>query len=290
MGQYVIRNGELLRKENASLPLDNRGTLYGDGLFETMRCKGVIIPFYDLHWERLTAGLTMLKMDYETSFNKETLWNAIQRILHKEKMYVGASVRVNCIRKIGGKYTPTNNGVDYFIEAFVLKEDEYILNQPGLKLGLYTEVPKPISPISQFKNSNAIPMILAGIYAQSIQVDECLLLNSRGYITESISSNVFFKMGNDMLTPSLETGCVNGTMRKIMMDLIPKAGFNLLESDCLTPDLLNASDEVFITNAVAGIKWVVAYERKRYFYKTSQALLHQLNTHFHQMHTRYSIR
>ncbi len=288
MGKYVILNGAILPKEQAFLRVDNRGTLYGDGLFETMRCKGVIPPFFNLHWQRLSAGLHFLKMDYSMSFSKETLLQSIQRLLTKEKLFFGSSVRINCIRKTGGKYTPTQNGIDYFIEAFPLENDEFALNKEGLNIGLFDAVPKPVSPLSAFKNSNATPMVLAGIEAREMNWDECLLYNTNGHLCESISSNVFFKVGNEIATPSLAAGCVDGTVRKLLLDIIPKAGYRFFEIDNIHDEILNTAEEVFLTNAVAGIKWVSGFGRKRYFYKTSQILMDALNREFNAMHIEMS--
>lgn len=286
MGQYISWNGTILPKAKANVAVSNRGTLYGDGLFETMRCKGIIPPFYDLHWERLEAGLRFLKMDFQAAFSKKSLLDSIQLLIHKEKLYNACSVRVNCFRKEGGKYTPTNNEVEYFIEAFPVKQPAYELNKTGLKLGIFEGVPKPISPLSNIKHSNALPLILAGIYKTERKWDDCFLLNERESLVEATSSNIFIKIENKIITPSLSSGCVNGTIRKIMPILAKQAEIEFQEENFIHPDILNHADEVFLSNAVSGIQWVVAYNKLRYFYQTAQKLTKSLNTYFEQEHAR----
>lgn len=285
MGKYILWNGSIVPKETANISVTNRGTLYGDGLFETMRCKGIIPPFYDLHWNRLESGLQFLKIDFQHTFNKQTLLESIQQLIHKEKFYNACSVRVNCFRKEGGKYTPTNNDLEYFIEAFPLPETSFTLNKKGLKTGIFEGVPKPISPLSKFKHSNALPSILAGIYKTEQKLDDCFLLNEHDSLVEAISSNIYIKKGNKLFTPALSTGCVNGTIRRIMPLLANQAGLELSEEAFIHPDILNDADEVFVTNAISGIQWVVAYNRKRYFYQTSQKLIWLLNAYFEEQHT-----
>lgn len=284
MGRYILWNGKIIPKEKATVPVCNRGTLYGDGLFETMRCKGIIPPFYSLHWDRLEAGLKSIKMNYSNAFTKKTLFQSIQKLLHKEKLYNASSIRVNCFRKEGGRYTPLRHEIDYFIEAFPLDSTQYLLNEQGLKVGLFEEVPKPISPLSNLKHSNALPLILAGIHKEEKKWDECFLLNNKDSLVEAISSNLYIKVNDRIITPSLATGCVNGTIRKIMPRIAQKAGIILEQHDYISPEILDVADEVFISNAVMGIQWVVAYNKRRYFYQTAKVFNQLLNEYFEEKH------
>lgn len=290
MGKYILYNGTIFPKSKAKIPVYNRGTLYGDGLFETMRCKGIIPPFFDLHWERLESGLTFLKMDFQSAFSKDSLFTSIQQLIHKEKYYNSCRVRVNCFRKEGGKYTPTTNEVEYFVEAFPLENTGYTLNATGLKMGIFEGVPKPISPLSRFKHTNALPLILAGIHKVERNWDDCFILNDRDGLVEAISSNIFIKVENKIITPALSSGCVDGTIRKVIPILAEKAQLEFQEENFIHPDILNRADEVFITNAISGIQWVVAYNKRRYFYQTAQHFTNLLNTYFEKEHSRMATR
>lgn len=286
MGRFILYNGTILPKSKAKIPAYNRGTLYGDGLFETMRCKGIIPPFFDLHWDRLETGLQFLKMDFQSTFNKQELYTSIQKLIHKEKYYNACSVRVNCFRREGGKYTPTNNEVDYFAEAFPLNSVAFTLNKAGLKTGIFEGVPKPVSPLSRFKHSSALPLVLAGIHKLERNWDDCFLLNDKESLVEAISSNIFIKIEDKIITPALSSGCVDGTIRKIIPILAAQANIEYREENYIHPDILNHAEEVFITNAISGIQWVVAYNKKRYFYQTAQCFTELLNSYFQKEHSR----
>lgn len=284
MGNFILWNGEIIPKNQATVPVYNRGTLYGDGLFETMRCKGVVPPFYALHWNRLESGLKYLKMNYNEAFTKKTLFASIQKLIRREKLFKACSIRINCFRKEGGKYTPEKHEIDYFIEAFPLESTQFTLNKKGLKVGLFEEIPKPLSPLSNIKHSNALPLILAGIHKTEKEWDECFLLNTKDSLVEAVSSNLYIKIKNRIITPSLDAGCVNGTIRKIMPAIVQKAGFVMEEHEYINPEILDEAEEVFISNAVSGIQWIVAYNKKRYFYQTAQLLNQLLNEHFEEKH------
>jgi branched-chain amino acid aminotransferase len=79
-----------------------------------------------------------------------------------------------------------------------------------------------------------------------------------------------------LYTPALAEGCINGVMRKVILDLAAKARIYVYETELKPNDLIRA-DEIFLTNAVQGIQWVGAYKSKRYFNKVSKTLIDALN-------------
>jgi branched-chain amino acid aminotransferase len=85
--------------------------------------------------------------------------------------------------------------------------------------------------------------------------DDALLLNEQGHLAECTSANVFLVRGREILTPPLSSGCLPGITREALLDIIPAAGYTLLEQD-LVPGDLDSADEVFIsstTREVAGV-------------------------------------
>ena len=127
-----------------------------------------------------------------------------------------------------------------------------------------------------FKNIHAQIYIQAAIYAQEKNIGDVLVLNSDDNIIEATSSNVFLVSGGDLYTPKLSSGPVGGVMRATIINLAISMGIKVFECN-LTPQELLKADEVFLTNAVQGIKWVSSYRTKRYFNKTANKLLDAFN-------------
>ncbi len=265
-------NGCLISNEVPIFGADNRSFRYGDGLFETIRVFEYKIPFLDLHKQRLLAGMQALKMnippDWEIGFIDKEVNKLLNyyRITHQEieskqennltNKQGNFRLRFAVFRKSGGLYTPTNNDVDFCIEATILLENAFLLNNSGLLLSIFDEIPISASKISKFKTSNSLPYIMAAIYRQEQKTDDCFMLNLEGRICESVSANIFgVTSDNKLITPPINEGCIEGIMRKIVLQTAQNLEIICKENPISINDLLEFK-EVFITNAIQGIRWV----------------------------------
>jgi branched-chain amino acid aminotransferase len=96
-------------------------------------------------------------------------------------------------------------------------------------------------------------------------------------IVEATSSNAFLLYGSELYTPPLTDGCVEGVMRAFLLkELLPKMGVSCREIS-FNKEILEKADEMFSTNAVQGIQWVVGYKNRRFFNKRSKLLSVALN-------------
>jgi branched-chain amino acid aminotransferase len=117
---------------------------------------------------------------------------------------------------------------------------------------------------------------MAGIYKNTYSLDECFLVNDKGNITEAISSNIFAVKNGVLYTSPIADGCVDGVMRKKIIELA-KANRIAVDELSIVQSVLLGADELFLTNAINGIRWIVAYKEKRYFNNTSKKLVEKLN-------------
>lgn len=277
MSEYIVYNGEYIKKESFQLSVNNRSFRYGDALFETIHANGREVQFFEKHFERLKHGMKKLKMNIPNTFNELKIKHEISGLLSRNKLFQGARVRLSIYRNEGGLYTPKTNETSYIIEAERLDDEVYVLNKKGHKIDIFSEIPKTINYFSELKSSNSLLYVLAGIFKSENKLDDCLLINENKNITEAVSSNIFIVKGNSIYTPSLDEGCIPGIMRDTILDISSNLGFIVFD-DCILiqSDLLQA-DEIFLTNAIAGIRWVVAFQEKRYYNKVSQQLIKELN-------------
>ncbi len=274
MGQitFVCINGEFLPSDKPVFFGSNRAFKYGDGLFETMRAIGTTVPFLNQHFERLRKSAAVLQMELPENFSVSFFQKQISRLLNANKLFNGAKIRLSLYRKDGGNYQPLSNKADYYIECSPLESKNFSLNAKGLKIGVFSEWKKPINELSSIKSANALFYVKSAIYSRSENLDESLLLNEHNQIIESTSSNLFILSNNNLITPSLSEGCLPGIMREIIIQLALNEKITVYDDVCISEnDILNA-DEVFLTNAVSGIKWVVAFQNRRYFCKTAKKL------------------
>jgi branched-chain amino acid aminotransferase len=223
--------------------------------------------------------MNILKMNVPAKFSFDAfkLNDEIIRLSVKNKCFLGTRVRLSVFRNDGGLYTPENNEVSYVIEAIALKNTKFELNQVGLKVDIFEQYKKPVSKLSNLKTSNSLLYILAADYRKNYFFDEMLLLNENNFLIESISSNLFICKDEIIYTPSLSEGCISGVMRKKIIEISRKNNFEVINDCMLTEENLLQADEIFLTNAVTGIKWVGAFKKRRYFNRISKTLINLLN-------------
>lgn len=273
---YINFNGSYFKEDEPIFNVKNRGFRYGDALFESIRVINGKPCFIEDHFFRLKRGMETLKLrPGKISFND--LKGQIEELLEKNGVTKGGRVRLSVFRSGEGLYAPENDDKSYVIEAKPIDDNEYVLNEVGLNVDTYNDVKMYRNSLSQIKTTNSIPNVLAGIYKNENGLDECILLNDAGRIAETISSNIFLYKNNNLYTPSLDEGCMDGVMRKQILRVAKDLNLNVFEG-MLNGTMLLQADEMFLTNAIYGIQWVASYRQKRYFNKASKEILDYINT------------
>jgi len=277
---YINFNGKLTPISKPILQGDNRAFRYGDGIFETMLWKKGQIRLLHEHVERLQAGMKTLKLEGVEHFGPSELAQLSAELLTKNEIDDKiCRLRLQVYRSGSGLYSPISNQPEFILQASPL---EGLTNEAtqhsGLTIDVYREHFKPYSGLSALKSINSLLFVLAGLYRKEQGLDEVIILNQDGLICETISSNIFVSYRQQIYTPALSEGCVAGTMRKTVLELAKKEGIEITEAK-IDPQILEEADEVFLTNAIRGVQWVMGYRNKRYFNQWSkrfQAMIHRL--------------
>ncbi len=251
---FVSLNGQVKPANEPVLLISNRGYRYGDGLFETMRLVNSRVPLATLHFARLFQGLTLMKYAVPVSFTAPRLLGEIGALAAQNQCSDLARVRLTVFRGNGDLYGEEKE-LNYTIECSPVPEQLNRFNEEGLSIGIYNEARKQAGPFSNLKSTNFHPYSLAAIFAREHQWDDCLVMNDHGNITDSTIANVFIIKDEVVYTPILDDGCVNGAMRKYLLDEMKKAGYLVVETS-LTPETLENAEACFLSNALRGIDWV----------------------------------
>lgn len=273
--KHLIIDGSIYSEADAVFTSKNRSFRYGDSLFETMRAYQDQVFFFGEHFTRITESALQLKMQIPASFDKTKLHCEIIALLKKNRLYKGARVRLSLYRKDGGNYIPEINNCSYMIEVSELESIKYGHQERGLSTGVFPDMKKPSNFLSHIKSANALLYVISGIYAKENNWDECIILNEKNKICEATSSNIFIVKGTTILTPPVTDYPLQGIMRKKIIEL-SQENYTVFESSLTVADLLDA-DEIFLTNAVVGIKWVLCFLNRRYYHNVSAELLIKLN-------------
>ncbi len=259
-----------------TVPVTNRGFLYADGIFETLRAVRGQVLFLDDHFQRIREGLKAHRIHAPLGFTPAAIQADIARLLEAEGVQDAARIRMNLTRSGDGYYTPSDSGLDVLITASPLDTVEYTLNEKGLSTDIYPEMKCTPNHLSRYKNIASNLYVQSGLWAQAHQLDTALIQNDRMGIIESTASNLFLVSNGVLYTPGLDSGATAGVMRTQIINLALESGMKVYECN-LTPQNLLVADEVFLTNAVRGIQWVSSYRTKRYFNAATSELVRQLN-------------
>ncbi len=274
--EYLLFNDEFHAVDAPVLTTSNRGFKFGDGLFESMRMINQKLQFADLHADRLAAGMKALKIEGHALMDDYFLRQKTADLVKKNRWNGNVRFRFSVYRQGAGVYTPESNKSGYVLEGIPLNVMAYELNSKGLIIDVFDEMTKSINKLSNFKTSNALLYVMAGLFKTSNRLDEAIILNQSGFLCESISSNIFIVYDKQIYTPALTEGCVGGVMRTTIMEICKMNDIPIIEAQ-ISPEILKEAEEVFITNATQGIQWIMGYGRKRYFNEFSKFLNEKLN-------------
>ena len=265
-------NGEVFGSKKKIFNASNRAFLYGDALFETIRMFEGELPFLDKHLKRLREGLTFFKYKIPKNYTVPFFQKEIKKLTKGN-----TRIRLTVFRNSGGLYTPLDFSPQFLITATPLNESQFHLNKKGLNIGLFDDFQLPCTPFSNLKTTNSLPYIMAGIYKEEQNLSDCILLNEKGRIAEASSSNIFLFKNNEIITPSLSEGCISGTLRQSLIDIAKVEKLKVHEIP-VTLSALQLADEVLLTNAIQGIRWVKSFNNE-YSYTNTQTktLLQKLN-------------
>lgn len=276
MSDFILFNDEFIAAEQAVLKAGNRSFKFGDGLFESMRMRNGKLQFAEQHADRLRAGMKAIKMDGHVLFDEYFLRQKTNELFKKNKLNGDVRFRLAVYRDGEGLYSPQSNKPGYLLESQALNLNYYELNKKGLIVDIYDELTKPINKLSNYKTNNALLYVMAGLFQKQHRLDEAVILNQNGFLCESTSSNVFVVYQKQIYTPALSEGCVAGVMRSMVLQLAKMNDIPLIEAQ-ISPEILKEAEEVFVTNASSGIRWVMGYGKKRYFNEMAKYLTAKLN-------------
>lgn len=270
-------NGVIV-SEDANVLVQNRGFLYGDAVFETVKIVNEKILFLEDHYFRLMSSMRVIRMEIPMNFTLEYLEEQILSLVKNNKIASSARARITVYRNNGGYYLPQNNEVSFLIKASsVLENKEYSLSEQEYEVDLYKDFYITKQLLSSIKTTNRLINVTGSIYAYENGLDNCILLNDSKNVVEALQGNIFMLTGNKLITPPVSEGCLNGVMRKQILELAKKIEGIEVAEEIISPFDLQKADELFITNVIKGIQPITKYRKKEFSIEISKTLTTTLN-------------
>jgi len=260
MNNIIFLNGKFLPDDRAMVSIFDRGFMYGDWLFETMRSYDGTIFALDLHLERLVGSAKIIGISLRQS--KKYLSNIVHNTLKINGLTSGnAYVKLIITRGLdcGGRIIPPKS----------LKPTIAIIARPldVKKIKHYQHkgmgavfISNKIRPIPQVKSLNLLANITGLIEANQTRMQEGIFTRGNK-ILEGAITNIFISDGKSLKTPPIKDGILAGVTRRLVIELAKKQGIKIVEISLTMEDLKNSA-EAFLTNSIMEIVPLVRIEKK----------------------------
>ena len=250
----INSNGNLVSSSDAGLSFFNRGFSYGDALFETVKAVGDKLLFWEDHYFRLMASMRLLRMEIPMTFTPEYFVDQCMQLIQAQEVNSPAwRLRLTVFRDSGGRYTPDHSRVAFVIGCESLTQDRFLDEIVKYRVDLYKDHYVQAAMLPTLKTNNKILNVLGSIFAKENDLDNCILINDKKEVTEALQSNLFLLFGQEIHTPPLTSGCLDGIIRKQIIRMAKELDLTLKER-VINPFDLQKADELWLTNTIQGIR------------------------------------
>ena len=251
MSNFIFLNGKIISDIDANISSADRGFLYGDGIYETLRSyNGKPFKLAD-HLERMRDSARQLKISFD--YTNADIGERINELLEKNHTQ-DAYIRITLSRGSGGGRLQMDDNIEptTLIQVKPFSPYDSKLYDEGMSLVVSDYKRSTTCLISRYKSTNLLQSILRKEEAKKKSAHEAIILNTDSYVAECVVSNIFMVSDGNVITPSLDTNILPGITRKTVLDICSNTGIPVSEEHFMVERLLK-SDEVFITNSLMEI-------------------------------------
>lgn len=262
MSLLVNINGQLVPKEQATVSVFDHGLLYGDGVFEGLRCYSGHVFRLREHLDRLWKSALAINLVIPTS--QESLGEEIRRTLAANS-FQDAYIRLLVTRGSGTLGLDPNRcshpQIIIITDLITLYPEQFY--QDGLELVTASTIrnhPAALSP--RIKSLNYLNSILAKMEGLRAGCVEALMLNHKGEVAECTADNIFIVSQGRLWTPPTDAGILDGITRNAVLELAQKEGIGVCQNPMTRHDVY-ISDECFLTGTAAEVIPVVRLDGRQ---------------------------
>ena len=253
---YASVDGKRTPLDEGTVPITDRGFLYGDSVYDVFRTYSGVPLLGAEHWQRLLRSASLIQLRISDSMQE--LHAEVARTIaawHKNGGTGDAYVRYTYTR--GGGPINLYPAPDLLpLRVIIVKTiPEWPAHHysEGLTLAIPSVRRNPINALNPFiKGGNYLNNVLGVLEARELGAEDCLMLNQKQYLTEASNSNVLFVIDETVQTPSVESGILSGLTKGVVSELCMSAGISFNETLLSVNDIRSAT-ECFVTSTTREI-------------------------------------
>lgn len=244
--RYILHDEAIRQASDPALAPGQVGLLSGWGVFSTLRVADGVLFAFERHWARMLRDAAAMHVPMPA--DSEPLRLKLLELVEANRAQ-NSTLRLVVVRNGGGMWAGPSNGRASDVIALTADTKEW---GEGVKLAYQSQARHAAS---QFAGTKILSWAMNLTWLETAQqrgFDEVILLNERGEVAECTSANIFAAHGDQVLTPPLNSGCLPGITRELLLGEIQVAGFRVVEK-ILLPAELESADEVFITSTTRDL-------------------------------------
>lgn len=248
----VSINGEFYKPEDAKISVFDRGFLFGDAVYEVTRSYGRILFKIEAHVDRLFRSAASINMDIEKSPEDviQELYRVYKAVNQDDKYVRWQVTRGQGVIGMASDLTPHCNWVIYVKDVDKISSEQYAKGVRVATTSRLRNTKQALDP--NIKSGNYLNNVLAFQDAMKKKSFECVMIDSRGHITEGTTSNIFCVRDGVVLTPPSKSDILVGITRTCLFEIAEEIGLEMHEAD-LTPEDFYSADEVFLTSSTREV-------------------------------------
>lgn len=246
MHRFLLHNGAILDAHEKSLSAGQVGLLNGWGVFSTLRVADGVLFAFERHWERMHRDAAKVHVPFPA--DPAEMKAQLLRLVEANAAW-NSTLRVMVVRNRGGLFEGPDLERDFDVLAFTKD-----LNPWGDSVRL-TVKPHGRYAANEFSGCKILSWSQNLTWYEEAHArgfDEVVLLNERGEVSECTSANIFAATGGEVYTPPLDSGCLPGVTRELLLQVVRVPGIKVTER-ALTPQDLERADQVFITSTTRDL-------------------------------------
>lgn len=267
--RFLIADGKVVEKEKFHFYEELTGSQ--PGLNQEMWYGYGGIPLFNENISLLKVQAESLKMTFPEEFqNTRELFRLVKRMLNKNKYYRSGHV---LFQLFTGK-----SSIHTLVTSTAFTDFTFPFSEEGLLMRFSTLKKYSFNKLNRlsFFNERLWQASLAEIHDP--QVTQSVILNENDYVCECAFANLFMMVGNELATPSVESGSCVKALRPLLMEAAARIGLKVTEKAFISKEYLLNADELFCASESSGIQWVLGIENQRFIHYFSQRINEELNT------------
>jgi branched-subunit amino acid aminotransferase/4-amino-4-deoxychorismate lyase len=272
--RYVLYNQSVIPRESLNLSPEEWFTISTRCIRQSLFASGNRIPFLKPWLEILGKRFGSVGWHLPDEFKMPDFRLQLEKLLNRNRLFKGSWIHLLIIPVFPSTELDCSPGFRCIGLTEEIEFDYFPLNQKGLSIGVSEKHHNTADPFISSMVRSPLRDLLISQEAVCNGWDEIILTDQHGFLSETSGSNLFLKFRDRIVTPSPANHCFPRILTGIVNELIPQTGLTLEVSDKIRQNDLSAADEIFLTDDLNGIRWVLGYEKKR-FYRKISLILHE---------------